>query len=251
MVDLSATELDRYGRQLVMKDIGVEGQKKLKEGRVLIVGTGGLGSPAAFYLAAAGVGEIGLVDSDAVELSNLQRQILHHTGRLGRPKVESGRETLLALNPEIKVRTYHQRLDENNVKAIIRDYDIIIGAVDNFASRYLLNDACVAVGKTLIEGGVLQWDGLIMTIRPGLGPCYRCIFPETPPPGAVPGTRELGVIGVVPGVIGTLEAAEAIKLLLGVGRNLVGRLLLFSALDMRFREVKAERNPNCPACGKL
>ncbi|MGB9662530.1 MAG: HesA/MoeB/ThiF family protein [Moorellaceae bacterium] len=248
MTELSPAEIERYSRQIILPNVGGRGQKKLKESKVLVVGAGGLGSPVAYYLAAAGVGTLGIVDSDAVELSNLQRQILHTTERLGEPKAESARKTLLALNPSITVQTYPLRLNKDNILDIIGSYDVIVGGVDNFPTRYLLNDACVMAGKPLVEGGVLQWDGLAMTIKPKEGPCYRCIFPEPPPVGAVPTCQEAGIIGVVPGVIGVIQATEVIKLLLGIGDNLVGRLLIYDALEMRFREVRAERNPDCPVC---
>ncbi|MBC7325139.1 MAG: HesA/MoeB/ThiF family protein, partial [Moorella sp. (in: Bacteria)] len=213
----------RYSRQIILKNVGGRGQEKLKEGKVLIIGAGGLGSPVAYYLTAAGVGTIGIVDSDRVDLSNLQRQILHNSDRLGQLKAESARETLLALNPALTINTYPLRLDKANILDIIRDYDVVVDGVDNFATRYLLNDACVMTGKTLVEGGVLQWDGLVMTIKPGRGPCYRCIFPDPPPPGAVPSCQEAGVMGTVPGLIGAIQATEVIKILLGVGETLTGR----------------------------
>ncbi|MBE3581278.1 MAG: HesA/MoeB/ThiF family protein, partial [Thermoanaerobacteraceae bacterium] len=219
---LTNEEMERYSRQIILRNVGGRGQERLKQGKVLIIGAGGLGSPAAYYLAAAGVGTIGIVDRDVVDISNLQRQILHSTERLGRPKVESARETLLALNPALTINTYHLRLGKDNILDIIRDYDVIVGGVDNFPTRYLLNDACVMTGKTLVEGGVLQWDGLVMTIKPGQGPCYCCIFPDPPPPGAVPSCQEAGVIGTVPGLIGAIQATEVIKILLGVGDTLTG-----------------------------
>ncbi|CEP67503.1 Molybdenum cofactor biosynthesis, MoeB [Moorella glycerini] len=247
---LTNEEIERYSRQIILKNVGGRGQEKLKQGKVLIVGAGGLGSPVAYYLAAAGVGTVGIVDSDRVDLSNLQRQILHNSDRLGRLKAESARETLLALNPALTINTYPLRLGKDNILAIIRDYDVIVDGVDNFPTRYLLNDACVMTGKTMVEGGVLQWDGLVMTIKPGQGPCYRCIFPDPPPPGAVPSCQEAGVMGPVPGLIGAIQATEVIKILLGVGETLTGRLLIYNALEMRFREIKAERNRNCPVCGE-
>ncbi|SMB98114.1 adenylyltransferase and sulfurtransferase [Thermanaeromonas toyohensis ToBE] len=250
MVELSNVEIERYSRQIILPNIGGKGQKKLKQSKVLVVGAGGLGSPAAYYLAAAGVGTIGIVDGDAVELSNLQRQILHNTKRVGLPKAESARETLLALNPHITVNVHQLRLSKDNVLELITGYEVIVDAVDNFPARYLLNDACVMAGKPLVEAGVLQWDGLVMTIKPREGPCYRCIFPEPPPPGAVPTCREAGIIGVVPGVIGAIQATEVLKLLLGIGEGLIGRLLIYNGLEMRFREVRAERNPACPVCGE-
>ncbi|WP_084667114.1 HesA/MoeB/ThiF family protein [Thermanaeromonas toyohensis] len=249
-MELSNVEIERYSRQIILPNIGGKGQKKLKQSKVLVVGAGGLGSPAAYYLAAAGVGTIGIVDGDAVELSNLQRQILHNTKRVGLPKAESARETLLALNPHITVNVHQLRLSKDNVLELITGYEVIVDAVDNFPARYLLNDACVMAGKPLVEAGVLQWDGLVMTIKPREGPCYRCIFPEPPPPGAVPTCREAGIIGVVPGVIGAIQATEVLKLLLGIGEGLIGRLLIYNGLEMRFREVRAERNPACPVCGE-
>ena len=239
----------RYARQLVLPEVGEAGQEKLKRARVLIVGTGGLGSPAALYLAAAGVGTLGLVDSDRVELSNLQRQVLHLTSRVGRPKALSGKETLEALNPEVKVEAHVVTLSAENALSLIRSYDLVIDAVDNLPSRYLVNDACYLASRPLIEAGVLRWEGMVMTVLPGQSPCYRCLFPVPPPPGAVATAREAGVIGVVPGIIGVIQAAEAIKLILGAGTPLSGRLLLFDALSMTFREVKIERNPGCPLCG--
>ncbi|MBE3573270.1 MAG: HesA/MoeB/ThiF family protein, partial [Moorella humiferrea] len=219
---LTNEEIERYSRQIILRNVGGRGQERLKQGKVLIVGAGGLGSPAAYYLAAAGVGTIGIVDSDVVDISNLQRQILHNTERLGRPKAASARETLLALNPHLTINAYPLRLGRDNIFDIIRDYDVIVTGVDNFPTRYLLNDACVMTGKTLVEGGVLQWDGLVMTIKPGQGPCYRCIFPDPPPPGTVPSCQEAGVMGTVPGVIGAIQATEVIKILLGVGDTLTG-----------------------------
>ncbi|MCG0277837.1 MAG: molybdopterin-synthase adenylyltransferase MoeB [Thermanaeromonas sp.] len=249
MVELSITEIERYSRQIILPNVGGKGQKKLKQSKVLVVGAGGLGSPVAYYLAAAGVGTIGIVDGDAVELSNLQRQILHNTERVGLPKAESARQTLLALNPHITVNVHQLRLSKDNILDVIQGYEVIVDGVDNFPTRYLLNDACVMVGKPLVEAGVLQWDGLVMTIKPKEGPCYRCIFPEPPPPGAVPTCQEAGILGAVPGVIGAIQATEVLKLLLGVGEVLVGRLLIYNGLEMRFREVRAERNPACPVCG--
>jgi len=249
VTELTNVEIERYSRQIILSNVGGRGQKRLKESRVLVVGAGGLGSPVAYYLAAAGIGTLGIVDSDAVELSNLQRQILHSTERLGKSKAESARQTLLALNPHITVNTYPVRLTKDNILSIIEDYHVVVGGVDNFPTRYLLNDACIMASKPLVEGGVLQWDGLVMTIKPGEGPCYRCIFPDPPPLGAVPSCQEAGIIGVIPGVIGVIQATEVIKLLLGIGRTLTGRLLLYDALEMHFREVAAERNTECPVCG--
>jgi molybdopterin/thiamine biosynthesis adenylyltransferase len=249
-MSLSQDERERYSRQMVLPGFGPTGQEKLKKGKVLLVGAGGLGSPAALYLAAAGVGTLGIVDSDTVDLSNLQRQPLHHSGRLGRLKVASARETLMALNPNLTINTYAIRLDKENISGIIQDYEVIVGGVDNLATRYLLNDACVKMAKVLVEGGVSQWDGLVMTIRPGRGPCYRCIFPEPPQTQVLPPAREVGVMGAVPGVIGTIQATEAIKVILGVGESLTGRLLIYNALEMSFREIQVEANSRCPVCGQ-
>ncbi|MGI6558811.1 MAG: HesA/MoeB/ThiF family protein [Limnochordia bacterium] len=246
---LTDGELKRYNRQLILREVGREGQERLRRARVLVVGAGGLGSPAAYYLAAAGVGTLGIVDSDRVDLSNLQRQILHRTEDLGRPKVESAARALRALNPLIEVKTYPVKLTPANAMETIGGYDVVIDAVDNFPARFLLNDACVLSGTPLVEAGVLRWEGMIMTVLPGRGPCYRCLFPEPPPPGGVPGAGEVGVMGAIPGVLGVLQALEAIKLIVNVGEGLAGRLLLFDGLTTSFREVAIERDPACPVCG--
>ncbi|GAW93745.1 HesA/MoeB/ThiF family protein [Calderihabitans maritimus] len=248
-MNFNEEQILRYSRQIILPEVGGKGQEKLLQSRVLIVGAGGLGSPVAYYLTAAGVGHIGIVDSDVVDLSNLQRQILHRTADVGKRKVDSAQEKLEALNPDVEIITYHTRLGKENVRELIADYDLIIDGVDNFPARYLLNDACVLSGKTLVEAGILRWDGMVMTIKPGEGPCYRCVFPSPPPPGAVPSCQEAGVIGAVAGVMGVLQAGEALKILLGVGKPLVGRLLIFDALESRFREVEVARNPKCPVCG--
>lgn len=215
----------------------------------MVVGAGGLGSPAAFYLAAAGIGRLGIVDDDNVDLSNLQRQILHRTQDIGKPKVLSAERALTELNPGVKVEAHQIRLNSTNVAELIRNYDVILNGVDNFPTRYLLNDACVMEKKPLVEAGILRWDGLLMTIKPGEGPCYRCIFPEPPPPGVIPTCQEAGVIGAIAGIMGTIQALEAIKVILGKGETLTGRMLVFDALETRFREVKARRDENCPVCG--
>jgi adenylyltransferase/sulfurtransferase len=250
MAKLNEEELQRYSRQIVLEEIGEAGQEKLKAGRVLVVGAGGLGSPALYYLAAQGVGTIGVIDSDAVYLSNLQRQILHAVSDIGRPKTDSAEERLQALNPNVVVEKYQLRLNKDNIEDILNRYDVIIDAVDNFAARFLLNDACFFVKKPLVEAGVLQFMGQIMTIMPGEGPCYRCVFPEPPPPGAVPSCQEAGILGAVPGVLGVLQAAEAVKLVLGTGQPLVGRILIYEALAGSFREVAIRQNPKCPLCGE-
>jgi len=248
-VSLSDGELKRYSRQVVLREVGREGQERLQRARVLVVGAGGLGSPAAYYLAAAGIGTLGIVDSDRVDLSNLQRQILHRTDDVGRPKVESAASALRALNPLIEIKTYPMDLNPHNAAETIQGYDVVIDAVDNFPARFLLNDACVLSGIPLVEGGVLRWEGLIMTVLPRQGPCYRCLFPAPPPPGSVPGAGEVGVMGAIPGVLGVLQALEAIKLILQAGEGLAGRLLLFDGLTTTFREVVIERDPACPVCG--
>ncbi len=250
---LSQEERERYGRHLLVPEVGEEGQLKLLDSRVLLVGAGGLGSPAAFYLAAAGVGTLGLVDDDVVDRSNLQRQILHTDARVGKPKVDSARETLLALNPAIRVETWQQRLSAANVDEIFRGYDVVVDGSDNFPTRYLVNDACVKHAIPNVYGAIYRFEGQLSVFWPKYekrrGPCYRCLFPEPPPPELAPSCAEAGVLGVLPGVIGTLEAVEAIKILLGKGNPLVGRLVLYDALQQRFTELKLERNPSCPVCG--
>lgn len=220
------------------------------EAKVLVVGAGGLGSPAAYYLAAAGVGRLGILDFDDVEISNLQRQILHFTSDLGRPKVESAKEKLKDLNPDCEVVVHRERLTSENALSIIEGYDIVLDGSDNFPTRYLVNDACVMLGKPLVHGSILQFEGQVMTILPRKGPCYRCLFPSPPPPGAVPSCQEAGVLGSIPGVMGCIMATEALKLVLEVGRPLVGRLLVFDALRMEFTEVKVERDKDCAVCGE-
>lgn len=222
---------------------------RLKQSSVLIVGAGGLGSPVALYLAAAGVGRIGLIDSDVVDTSNLQRQVLHDTAQLGRPKVESGADRLRAINPNITVEPYYDRLGAENVADLVSKYDVIVGGVDNFPARYLLNDACVMAKKPLVEAGILKYDGMIMTIKPYEGPCYRCIFPEPPPPGTVPTCSEAGILGALAGVMGSMQAFEVLKLLLNIGEPLVGQMLMFEGLKGQFRTVEWDRNPKCPVCG--
>lgn len=250
MFGFSEDEIVRYSRHIILPEVGGKGQKKLREAKVFVVGAGGLGSPSAFYLAAAGVGTLGVLDSDTVDLSNLQRQILHRTEDLGRPKTESALRTLTAINPNVKVVTFQTRLDASNVMDYVKDFDVVVDGVDNFPTRYLVNDACVFMGKPLVEAGILRFDGMAMTIRPGAGPCYRCVFPEPPPPGMVPSCQEAGVIGAVAGIMGVIQALEAVKLITGAGETLTGRLLIFDALETRFREVKANRDPACPVCGE-
>ena len=246
---LEREELLRYGRHLLLPEVAIDGQRKLKAARVLIIGAGGLGSPAALYLAAAGIGTLGLVDFDIVEITNLQRQLLHGTSDVGRPKLDSARDRLHDANPNVKLELHPTRLTSANALTIIRDYDIVLDGTDNFATRYLVNDACVLLGKPNVYGSIFRFDGQASVFATEDGPCYRCIYPEPPPPGLVPSCAEGGVLGVLPGLVGTLQATEAIKLILGIGTPLIGRLLLVNALDAQFRSVKVRRNPLCPACG--
>src|SRR5919198_796940 len=243
-------QAERYSRHLLIPEVGEAGQHKLLTSKGLLIGAGGLGSPAALYLASAGVGTLGIVDSDVVDLTNLQRQILHATDRIGRPKVESATETLEALNPDVKVVGYRERLTSANIDRIIADYDVVIDGADNFPTRYLLNDASVKHGKAVVHGSIYRFEGQVTVFKPQEGPCYRCLFPTPPPPELAPSCAEAGVLGVLPGVIGSLQANEALKLLLGIGEPLVGRYLLFDALDASFREVKLRRDAECPVCGE-
>ena len=249
MPELTNAEVQRYSRHLILPEVGPEGQRRLKAGRVLCVGAGGLGSPAALYLAAAGVGTIGIIDFDAVDASNLQRQILHSTPDVGRSKLQSAREKLEALNPEVRVETHEAMLSSSNALALFKEYDVILDGTDNFATRYLVNDACVLLGKPNAYGSIFRFEGQASVFATKGGPCYRCLYPEPPPPGLVPSCAEGGVLGVLPGVIGTIQATESIKLLLGAGNTLIGRLLLYDAWNMRFRELKLRRDPECPVCG--
>ncbi|MEJ5251269.1 MAG: molybdopterin-synthase adenylyltransferase MoeB [Chthonomonadetes bacterium] len=249
-VALSNEEILRYSRHLILPDVAMEGQLKLKSAKVLCVGAGGLGAPLALYLAAAGVGTIGLVDFDVVDFTNLQRQVLYTTEDVGRPKLQVAKERLQAMNPNIEVRTYETRLTRENALEIFADYDIIVDGTDNFATRYLVNDACVLLGKPNVYGSIFRFEGQASVFWAKEGPCYRCLYPEPPPPGLVPSCAEGGVLGVLPGVIGTIQAMETIKLILGKGEPLIGRLLLFNALKMQFRELKLRKNPNCPICGE-
>ena len=250
MLLFSEDQIQRYSRHIILPEVGVDGQEKLLSSRVLIAGMGGLGSPAALYLAAAGIGTFGLVDFDVVELSNLQRQVIHTTEDLGKPKVKSAEETIKAINPDATVHQYRQRIASETIADIITDYDLVLDGTDNFPTRFLLNDACLLTGKILVYGAVLRFDGQVSVFAPNQGPCYRCFIPEMPPPGAVPSCQQGGILGVLPGVIGILQATEAIKLLIGVGEPLIGRLLLFDALSMEINEVKLRRDPDCPACGE-
>ena len=247
---LTQDEILRYSRHLIMPEVGVEGQEKLKAAKVLMIGTGGLGSPAALYLAAAGVGTLGLVDFDKVDFSNLQRQIIHSTQSVNEPKVESARKRLAEINPNVKVVVYDEMLTKDNIMRILKDYEIVLDGTDNFQTRYLVNDACVFTKKPFVYGSIFRFDGQATVFYPGKGPCYRCLFAEPPPPGMVPSCAEGGVLGILPGVIGVIQATEVVKLILGKGEPLIGRLLLYDALKMGFREVKFRKNPKCPVCGE-
>ncbi len=247
--ELTTDELARYSRHLILPEVGIEGQRKLKAARVLCVGTGGLGSPLAFYLAAAGVGTLGLVDFDVVDASNLQRQIIHSTRDIGRKKLDSAEEKLTALNPSLRIVKHETRLTSANALEILKDYDIVADGTDNFPTRYLVNDACVLLGKPNVYGSIFRFEGQASVFAAEDGPCYRCLYPEPPPPGLVPSCAEGGVLGILPGLVGMIQATEVIKLILGNGTPLVGRLLLVDALAMRFRELKLRRNPECPVCG--
>jgi sulfur-carrier protein adenylyltransferase/sulfurtransferase len=247
-VALSQQEVARYSRHLIMPEVGMEGQKRLKAASILLIGAGGLGSPLALYLAAAGIGRIGLVDFDIVDFSNLQRQVLHGTPDVGRPKLLSAKDRLDAINPEVKVDLYNTRLTAANAFDICKPYDIIIDGTDNFQTRYLVNDVCVLLKKPNVYGSIFRFDGQASVFWPPHGPCYRCLYPEPPPPGEVPSCAEGGVLGILPGLIGCIQATEAVKLILGKGAPLIGRLVLYDALAMSFREFKVRRNPKCPIC---
>ncbi|HWP35691.1 MAG TPA: ubiquitin-like small modifier protein 1 [Thermodesulfobacteriota bacterium] len=248
-VELSQAEILRYSRHLIMPEVAMRGQKRLKAARVLLIGAGGLGSPLALYLAAAGVGRIGLVDFDVVDFTNLQRQVLHGTKDVGRPKLASARDRIADINPEVELVTYETALSSANALEILRDYDVVVDGTDNFPTRYLVNDACVLLGKPNVYGSIFRFDGQATVFWAGHGPCYRCLYPEPPPPGLVPSCAEGGVLGILPGLVGLVQATETIKLILGQGEPLLGRLLLVDALRMRFRELKIRANPDCPICG--
>ncbi|HYM50656.1 MAG TPA: molybdopterin-synthase adenylyltransferase MoeB [Candidatus Limnocylindrales bacterium] len=248
--ELTPEQMKRYSRHVLIPEVGKDGQLKLLDSKVLIIGAGGLGSPSAYYLAAAGVGTIGIIDSDVVDASNLQRQILHNSKRIGEPKVDSAKQTLEDLNPDVKVIPIQARLTRENVIPLFNDYDLILDGSDNFATRYLVNDASVLLRKTVVHGSIFRFDGQVSVFKPFEGPCYRCVFPEPPPPELAPSCDEAGTLGILPGIVGLLEANEAVKLLLGIGEPLIGRLLMLDALTVEFRTLRLKRDPRCPVCGE-
>src|SRR6188474_793170 len=247
--ELTQDEIKRYSRHLIMPEVGMDGQRKLKAGSVLCIGAGGLGSPAAMYLAAAGIGRIGIVDFDVVDFSNLQRQLLHGTKDVGRTKLESAKDKIVALNPHVQVDTYEEALSSENAMRLFKGYDVILDGTDNFPTRYLVNDACVLMGIPNAYGSIFRFEGQASVFGAKDGPCYRCLYPEPPPPGLVPSCAEGGVLGVLPGIIGVIQATESIKLLTGIGQPLIGRFLIYDALNMKFRELKLRKDPDCPVCG--
>jgi molybdopterin/thiamine biosynthesis adenylyltransferase len=250
MYNFSEEQIRRYSRHIILPEVGGLGQTKLLEAKVLLVGAGGLGSPAALYLAAAGVGTLGIIDADVVDFSNLQRQILHTTADVGKPKTESAKASLQALNPDVTVITYQELLHSSNIFDVIQGYDVIVDGCDNFPTRYLVNDACVMANIPNVHGSIFRFEGQATVFKPQEGPCYRCLYPEPPPPGMVPSCQEGGVLGVLPGIIGTIQAIETIKLILNIGKPLIGRLLMYDALKMAFRELRLRRDPTCPLCGE-
>jgi len=250
MTDFTDEQIERYSRHIMLPEVGGVGQIKMLEAKVLLIGAGGLGSPAAYYLAAAGIGNLGIVDFDVVDLSNLQRQIIHSTKRIGMLKTESAKKTIEELNPDVKVTLFNEKLTSENILRIFEGYDYILDGTDNFATRYLINDACVMTGKTNIHGSIFRFEGQATVFKPGDGPCYRCLYPEPPPPGLVPNCQEGGVLGVLAGVIGNLQVVETLKLILGQGKSLIGTLLIYDALNTVFRKLKLKRDSNCPVCGE-
>ena len=250
MIEFTDEQIERYSRHIILPEVGGSGQQKMLEARVLLLGAGGLGSPAAYYLAAAGIGNLGIVDFDRVDLSNLQRQIIHSTERIGMLKTESAKKTIEALNPDVNISLYNERLDSSNIMNLIEGYDYIVDGSDNFPTRYLVNDACIMRNKTLIHGSIYRFEGQVTVFKPGDGPCYRCLYPEPPPPGMVPNCQEGGVLGVLAGVIGNLQVVEVLKLILGIGKPLVGKLLIYDALNTEFRSLRLRRDANCPICGE-
>jgi len=248
-MDFTEQQIERYSRQIILKEVGGRGQERLLNSSVLIIGAGGLGSPAALYLVAAGVGVIGIVDGDRVDISNLQRQVLHFTDDIGKKKIESAREKLKSLNSEVRIRTYNERVNAKNIRRIIRDYDFIIDGTDNFPAKFLINDSCYFEKKPFSHAGVLRFDGQVITVLPGESTCYRCIFPAPPLQGVVPTCSQAGILGVVPGIIGLIQATEAIKYITGIGQLLLNTLLIYNALELEFRKIEVKRNPECPLCG--
>lgn len=248
MIDFTEQQIERYSRHILLQDVGVEGQEKIHDARILVIGAGGLGAPVSLYLAAAGVGRIGIVDADVVDLSNLQRQVIHFTADVGKPKVDSAKDKMLAINPDVKVDTYQTWLDSSNALDIIKEYDFIIDGTDNFPVKFLINDACVMAGKPFSHGGILRFTGQTFTHIPGTA-CYRCMFKEPPPPGAVPTCSQAGVLGAIAGMLGTIQAAETLKYIIGIGDLLTDRLLTFDAKTMQFRTVNVKKSNKCPICG--
>ena len=249
-MEFTDAQVERYSRHIILPDVGGKGQQKLAMSKTLVIGVGGLGSPAALYLAAAGIGTIGLVDGDVVDLSNLQRQILHTTAGIGKPKVESGREMLAAINPDVTVKAYQTTINAENIMGLLAEYDLVLDGSDNFSTRYLVNDACFLAHKTLISGSIFRFEGQLTTLKPHDGfPCYRCLYAEPPPAGLVPNCQEAGVLGVLAGTIGVLQAAEAIKEIVGFGASLAGSMLIYDALEMSFRKTRIPKDPSCPLCG--
>jgi adenylyltransferase/sulfurtransferase len=250
VIEFTDEQIERYSRHIILPEVGGSGQQKMLEARVLLLGAGGLGSPAAYYLAAAGIGNLGIVDFDRVDLSNLQRQIIHSTERIGMLKTESAKKTIQALNPDVNVTLYNEKMDSSNIMNLIEGYDYIVDGSDNFPTRYLVNDACVIKNKTLIHGSIYRFEGQVTVFKPGDGPCYRCLYPEPPPPGMVPNCQEGGVLGVLAGVIGNLQVVEVLKLVLGIGKPLVGKLLIYDALNTEFRNLRLRKDTNCPICSE-
>ena len=250
MIEFTDEQIERYSRHIILPEVGGSGQQKMLEARILLLGAGGLGSPAAYYLAAAGIGNLGIVDFDRVDLSNLQRQIIHSTERIGMLKTESAKKTIEALNPDVNISLYNERLDSSNIMNLIEGYDYIVDGSDNFPTRYLVNDACVMNNKTLIHGSIYRFEGQVTVFKPGDGPCYRCLYPEPPPPGMVPNCQEGGVLGVLAGVIGNLQVVEVLKLVLGIGKTLVGKLIIYDALNTEFRNLRLRKDENCPICSE-
>jgi len=249
-MNITDEQINRYSRHIILPEVGGKGQAKISAGKVLIIGAGGLGAPAALYLGAAGVGTIGIADGDEVDLTNLQRQIIHHTPDVGRPKVLSAKEKINQINPDVKVVTYQKRVDSHNILEIMKDYDVVMDGTDNFAAKFLINDAAVMAGKPLVHGGILRFVGQIFTIMPGETACYRCVFHNPPPPNAVPTCKEAGVLGAIAGQIGVLQATEVLKLIIGIGKPLKNRLLTYDALKLKWREIALKKNPDCPVCGE-